>query len=77
VVMGPVDKEKKRLTPLLGAIAYLEGHSLSDAGIIGAYHLRRVAPLMARVLPLIGMTLGVRLEGTTLAQGLLLDSEIQ
>jgi hypothetical protein len=62
-----VDKEKKRLAPLLGAIAYLKGHSLDDADVSGASHSRRVAPLMARALPLYGMALGMRLEGTVLA----------
>jgi hypothetical protein len=33
----PVDKEKKRLAPLLGAIAYLKDHGLYGAGVIGAY----------------------------------------
>lgn len=74
---GPVDKERKRLASLLGAIAYLNGHDLCGAGVIGAYHSRRVAPLMARELLLYGMAPGVRLEGTLLAQGLLQDSEIQ
>jgi hypothetical protein len=75
--MGLVDKEKKRLAPLLGAIAYVKGHSLCGASVIRAYHSRQVAPLMARVLPLYGMAPGVRLEGMALAQGLLHDSEIK
>jgi hypothetical protein len=37
-----VDKEKKRLAPLLGTIAYLKGHGHCGAGVIGAYHSRRV-----------------------------------
>jgi hypothetical protein len=59
--MGPVDKEKKRLAPLLGIIAYLKGHGPCGTGIIGAYHSRRVAPLIARSLPLYGMAPVVRL----------------
>jgi hypothetical protein len=74
---GPVDKEKKRLTPFLGAIAYLKGHGFCGACIIGAYHSRRVMSLMVRALSLYGMASGVRLEGMALAQGLLRDSEIQ
>jgi hypothetical protein len=62
-----VDKEKKRLASLLGAIAYLRGHGLYAAGVIGAYHSRWVVPLMAHALPLFGMASGVRLEGTVLA----------
>jgi hypothetical protein len=33
---GPVEKEKKRLALLLGAIAYLKGHGLCGASVIGA-----------------------------------------
>jgi hypothetical protein len=74
---GAVNKEKKRLTLLLGAIAYLNGHGLCGTNIIGAYHLRRVAPLMACALPLYRMALSMWLEGIALAQGLLHDSEIK
>ena len=38
--------------------------------------MRRVAPLMARVLPLYGMTPDAQLVRMTLAQGLLHDSEV-
>jgi hypothetical protein len=63
----PVEKKKKSLALLLGAIAYLKGHSLYGVGVTGAYHSRRVAPLTARMLPLYGMAPGMQLEGTTLA----------
>ena len=53
-----------------------EDPRLRGAGVIGGYHARRVASLMARVLPLYGMTPGAQLVGTTLAQGLLRDSEV-
>jgi hypothetical protein len=72
-----VDKEKKRLAPFLSAITHLKGHGLCNAGVIGAYHSRRVAPLMARALPLFVMTAEVQLEGTVLAQGTLRNLEIQ
>ena len=61
---------------LLEAIAFLKTHGLRGASVIGGYHARRVAPLMACVLPLCGMTPGALLIGTTLAQGLLHDSEV-
>jgi hypothetical protein len=73
---GPMDKEKKRLTLFLGAIAYLKGHDICGTGFTRAYHSRRVAPLMACALPLYGMVPGVQLEGTTLAQVALHDLEI-
>jgi hypothetical protein len=74
---GPMDKEKKRVALLLGAITYLKGHGLCGVGVIGACHSRRVAPLMVCALPLFGMALGVRLEGMTLAHGLLRNLDIQ
>ena len=54
---GPPIKDKKRMHDLLEAITFLKTHSLHGAGVIEGYHTRRVAPLMARILPLYGMTL--------------------
>ncbi|XP_025827310.1 uncharacterized protein LOC112902446 [Panicum hallii] len=73
---GPVDKEKKRLVLLLGSIAHLKRRGLCCFGVIGAYHARRVALLMACAIPLFGMGLGMHPEGMTFAQGSLRDSEI-
>jgi len=56
--LGPPVKEKKRMHELLEAIVFLKTHDLREASIIGGYHARRVAPLMARVLPLYRMTPG-------------------
>ena len=39
---------------------------MKGSGIIGAYHTRRVAPLMSRALPLYLMALGASPEGTAL-----------
>ena len=64
---GPPDKEKKRMCDLLEAIAFLKTHSLREASDIRGYRARRVAPLMAWVLPLCGMTPSALLIGTTLA----------
>ena len=52
---GPPIKEKKRMHDLLKAITFMNTHGLHGAGVIGGYHTRRVAPLMARVLPSYGM----------------------
>ena len=49
---------------------------MKGSGIIGAYHMRRVAPLMRRVLPLHMMAPGVSLEGTMLAEGALSPSKV-
>jgi hypothetical protein len=55
---GPPENEKKRFRDLLDAIALLKNHSLHGTSVIGAYHARRVALLMARALPLYKMTSG-------------------
>ena len=55
---GPPEKEKKRMRDILDAIVFLKNHGLHGANVIGAYHVRRVVPLMARALPLYEMTPG-------------------
>jgi hypothetical protein len=52
---APPAWEKKRLADLLEAIALLKHHGLQGTSVVGAYPARRVAPLMARALPLYGM----------------------
>ena len=68
---------KKKMHDILDAVVLLRSHSLRGASIIGAYHARRVAPLMVRALPLFGMVPIVELGGMVLASGpLLRNSEI-
>jgi hypothetical protein len=55
-VWGAPDKEKKKLHDHLKAITLLKDRGLHGIGVIRAYHTRRVAPLMARALPLYKMT---------------------
>ena len=62
---GPPEKEK-RLRDLLDAIVFLKDRSLHGVGVIGAYHMRSVAPLMAHVVPLYEMTADAQLTGTAL-----------
>jgi hypothetical protein len=66
----------KRIHGHLIAIAHLKQHSLHEASVIGAYHMRRVAPLMACAPPLFKMVLGAPLEGTMLSYDPLRDTEI-
>ena len=49
---GVPDKDKKRIKDHLVALQILKERGMKGSGIIGAYHTRRVASLMARVLPL-------------------------
>jgi len=55
---GPLVKEKKRMRDLLEAIASLRSRCLRGAGVIRAYHVRRVVPLMTHGLSLYEMMLG-------------------
>ena len=45
-------KEKKNINDLLAALQTLKDRGVKGSGIIGAYHARRVALLMAHVLHL-------------------------
>jgi hypothetical protein len=63
---GPIDMEKRRLGDLLKTITLLKHHDLHATDVLGVYHARRVAPLMARVLPLYRMMLEASLEGMVL-----------
>ena len=49
---------------------------MKGSGIIGAYHARRVAPLMARALPLHQMVPGASFEGSVLVDEALPPSEV-
>ena len=48
---GVLEKDKKRIQDHLAAICILKERGVKGSGIIGAYHMRRVAPLMARASP--------------------------
>ena len=43
---GVQSKDKKHLSDLLSALQTLKDRGVKGTGIIGAYHARRVAPLM-------------------------------
>jgi hypothetical protein len=60
---GLTKKEKRRIRDHVAAINILREHDLKGLGVIGAYHVRRVAPLMAHVFPLHKMVPGVALGG--------------
>ena len=47
---GVPEKDKKKILDHLVAIRILKEKGLKGSGIIGAYHTRRVAPLMRREL---------------------------
>ena len=53
---GTIEKEQKRHGDLLKAIATLKGHGLCGTGVVEAYHVWKLALLMARTLPMWKMT---------------------
>jgi len=63
---GPIGREQERLGDLLKAIVTLKGHGLHGTSAIGAYHVRRLASLMARALPMYKMTTDFAPEGTVM-----------
>ena len=63
---GVLDKDKKRIKDHLVALQILKERGVKGSGIIGAYHTRRVALLMSRVLPLYLMVPEASLKGMTL-----------
>jgi len=73
---GVQAKEKKHLNGLLVALRTLKERGVKGSGIIGAYHARRVAPLMARTLPLYQMVPEASFEGTELANEVLPPSKV-
>ena len=66
---GPIGKEQKRLGDLLKAITILKGHGLRGTSIVGAYHVRRLAPLMACALLMYEMTSDSAPVGTVMVAG--------
>ena len=73
---GVLEKDKKKIRDHITAIHILKDNDLKGSGVIGAYHARRVAPLMMRALPLYAMAPEASFEGTALAEGTLPNSEI-
>ena len=73
---GVPGKGKKLLNGLLAALQTLKQRGVKGSGIIGAYHARRVAPLMARALPLYQMVPKASFEGTVLVDKALPYSEV-
>ena len=61
---------------ILDAIIFLKNHSLHGASVIRACHTRKVVSLMARALPLYGMTPSTQLDRMVRAQGPLHDNKV-
>ena len=70
------NKDKKRIKDHLAALQILKERGVKGSRIIGAYHMRRVAPLMARALPLYQMVPEASFEGTVLVDEALPYSEV-
>ena len=72
---GVPKKDKKNIWDHIAAIHILKENGLKGSGVIGAYHTRRVAPLMMRVLLLYAMAPEASFDGTALAEGTLPNSK--
>ena len=70
------EKDKKKIRDHITAIHILKENDLKGSGVIGAYHARRVAPLMTRALPLYAMVPEASFDGTVLVEDALPNSEI-
>ena len=71
VVLGPwkwgvSNKDKKKIKDHLAALQILKERGVKGSGIIGAYHMWRVAPLMRHARPLHMMAPEVSLDGTAI-----------
>ena len=64
---GALDKEKRRLKGYFRALQQLREAGLNGCGGVSAYHKWRIAPLMARALPLFRMVKGADLSGTVMS----------
>ena len=76
MAVGSPVKEKKKMCDILVAFVLRRSYSLHGASVIGAYHARRVASLMAHALPLFKMVPVMKLGGTVLSQVPLRNNEI-
>ncbi|CAO2187053.1 unnamed protein product [Urochloa humidicola] len=61
---------------MVTAIRALMSRGLTGAGLITAYHERRLAPLMMRRLPMFEMTAEADLSGTRLSEDTLAPTEL-
>ena len=67
--VGVPEKDKKKIRDHIAAIDILKESNLKGSSVIGAYHARRVAPLMMRVLPLYVMVPKASFDRIALTEG--------
>ena len=70
------EKDKKKIQDHIIAKHILKENDLKGSGVIGAYHARRVAPLMMRMLLLYAMAPKASFDETELAEEMLPNSEM-
>ena len=71
-----MEKDKKKIRDHIAAIHIMKENGLKGSGVIGAYHVRRVAPLMTHALPLYAIAPEASFDGTALTEETLPNSEI-
>ena len=65
---GIPEKDKKKIRDHIATIHILKENGLKWLGVVGAYHMRRVAPLMRRTFPLYAMAPEASFDRTALAE---------
>ena len=62
---------------MLAAVLRLRAAGLTGSGVVGAYHARRVAPVMARPFALFEMVPCIELAGCVMSREPIRDSEVR
>jgi hypothetical protein len=73
---GVPKKDMKKIADHLAAVKILKENGVKGSDVIGAYHARRVAPLMVHAFPLYQMVPSAPLKRMVLAIGPLINFEI-
>ncbi|KAG2612080.1 hypothetical protein PVAP13_4KG244210 [Panicum virgatum] len=73
---GPKAKDKNRLGSMLAAVLRLRAAGLTGSGVVGAYHTRRVVPVMARPFALFEMVPCIELVGCVVLREPIRNSEV-
>jgi hypothetical protein len=77
VGIRPRGEGEEEAADLIDTVALLQSSDVHGASVIGAYHVRGVAPLMAHTLSVYEMTPDAPLEGTVHARGPYRNGEIE
>jgi hypothetical protein len=74
---GATREKQEKLQPLLEALQRLRDGGLTAAGVVAAFHRRRVLPLAEQRLPLSEMKPGIDLEGSQMSSASLSTDDLR